>query len=106
MRLICIKCPKGCEIEINGEEISGYTCQMGLNYAKEELVSPKRIVTYLAKWKNSSVPVKTDVEVPKADIDKVIDEIAKLKIGQVVIKNVAGTTANIIVTGEPYINKD
>ena len=111
MKLICIKCPRGCEIEINGDEISGYSCQMGLNYAKEELVCPKRTVTYLAKCGNSCVPVKTDVEVPKADIQNVIEEIAKIqlksaKIGQIIIKNVAGTGANIIVTGNPYINKD
>ena len=31
---ICIVCPKGCHIVVDGDKISGYTCLRGLNYVK------------------------------------------------------------------------
>ena len=108
MKLICIKCPKGCEITIEKDNITGYTCPRGLDYAKEELTCPKRVVTALAKVKSGLVvSVKTDKEVPKDKIFNVLEEISKLslnktKIGDIVIKNCLGTGANIVVTGEMY----
>lgn len=110
MKLICIKCPKGCELTIDKDNISGYTCPRGLDYAKEELDCPKRIVTALAKVKGGLVvPVKTDKEVPKDKIFDLLEEISKLslkktKIGDIVIKNCLGSGANIVVTGEIYKN--
>ncbi len=110
MKLICIKCPRGCEITIDGENIYGNMCPRGLEYAKEEQKCPMRTVTYLAKMGENIVPVKTDKDVPKFMVSKVIDEISKLnltdaKIGDVVISNVLNTGANIVVTGEKYIGE-
>ena len=108
MKLICIKCPKGCEIVVENDNITGHTCPRGLDYAKEELTCPKRIVTALAKVKGGLVvPVKTDKEVPKEKIFNVLEEISSLslkntKIGDIVIKNCLNTGANIVVTGEMY----
>lgn len=107
MKLICIKCPRGCEITVEGESITGNACPRGLEYAKEEMICPMRTVTYLAKSSYGIVPVKTDRDVPKSDISKVVDEISKLQlgkvqIGDVVIKNILGLDANVVVTGEPY----
>jgi len=107
MKLICIKCPRGCELNIDGENIIGNACPRGLEYAKEELTNPKRIVTYLAKSKYGIVPVKTDIEVPKEKIDDVINEISKIyldktTIGEIVINNILNTGANVVVTGNPY----
>ena len=109
MKLICIKCPRGCEITVEGESISGNACPRGLEYAKEEMSCPMRTVTYLAKTEDGFVvPVKTDKDVPKSKIFEVVDEISKLKlkksqIGDIVIKGVAGLNANVIVTGDEYI---
>ena len=107
MKLICIKCPRGCEITIDGEKITGNSCPRGLDYAKEEQTCPMRTVTYLAKSKGYVVPVKTDRDVPKSKITEVVDEIAKLelkdtKIGDIVIQNVLGLGANVVVTGDRY----
>ena len=109
MKLICIKCPRGCELNIEGENITGNACPRGIDYAREELTNPKRIVTYLVKSKYGIVPVKTDTEVPKDMIGQVLEEIANLnlgktQIGQVVLQNVLNTGANVIVTGNPYVN--
>lgn len=107
MNLICIKCPRGCEITVDGEKIQGNACPRGLDYAKEEMTCPKRIVTYLAKSVDGIVPVKTDIEVPKDKIEQIVEVISNLNlgktsIGDVVVSNVLGLNANIVVTGNPY----
>ena len=104
MKLICIKCPRGCELNIDGENITGNQCAKGIDYAKEELTSPQRIVTALIKTKNGIAPVKTSREVPKDKIFDVIKEIKKspiknYQIGDIVIENVLNTGANIVITG-------
>ena len=107
MKLICIKCPRGCELEVNGGNISGNMCPRGIDYAREEQTNPKRIVTYLIKSKEGIIPVKTDAEVPKTMINNVLDEMSKITVSnvniwQVVHENILGTGVNVIVTGLPY----
>lgn len=107
MKLICIKCPRGCEITVDNENITGNACPRGLEYAKEEMTCPMRTVTYLAKCHGYIVPVKTNKDVPKDKIFDVVNEISKLdlndtKIGDIVISNVLGTGADVVVTGNAY----
>ena len=108
MKLVCIKCPRGCELTVTGNSVTGNLCPRGVDYAKEESENPKRIVTSLIKASGKVVlPVKTDREVPKDMIDKVLRKISKTKvknpkIGDIVIKNILKTGANIVVTGEIY----
>ena len=42
MELICIKCPRGCNIKIDGTVIAGNLCPRGEIYAKEGLFVYKR----------------------------------------------------------------
>jgi len=107
MELICIKCPRGCRLNIVGDNITGNFCPRGIDYAKEEMSCPMRIVTALIKVNEQIIPVKTSREVPKSRIDDVLKEINKVKvintkIGDVVISNVLGLGVDIIVTGDPY----
>ena len=107
MKLICIKCPRGCELDVKGDKITGNFCPRGIDYAKEETTNPKRVVTSLIKVGDRVVPVKTDIEVPKKLISEVLEEISKInvkktKIGDILIKNILNTGANIVVTGESY----
>ena len=107
MELICIKCPRGCNLIVDGENISGNMCPKGIDYAKEEQTNPVRIVTTLIKVGSSVVPVKTSCEVPKARIDDVLKEVSKINvehtnIGDIVLSNILDLGADIIVTGEPY----
>jgi len=107
MKLICIKCPRGCELEVSKDKVTGNFCPRGIDYAKEETTNPKRIVTSLVKIGNRVVPVKTDKEIPKKLIDDILLEISKIsikraKIGDILIKNILNTGANIVVTGEVY----
>lgn len=108
MELICIKCPRGCNLHVDGDKITGNLCPRGLDYAREEMTEPMRIVTALIKSNEKRIiPVKTSCEVPKNKINDVLKEISKIKvnattIGDVLINNVCGTKADIVVTGEPY----
>ena len=109
MELICIKCPRGCNLVVDGDNVTGNLCPRGLDYAREEQTNPLRIVTTLIKVGEKVVPVKTSSEVPKARINEVLDEIAKIKvdttsIGDVVLTNILDLGVDIVVTGEPYCN--
>ena len=109
MELICIKCPRGCNLVVDGDNVTGNLCPRGLDYAREEQTNPLRIVTTLIKVGEKVVPVKTSSEVPKARINEVLDEIAKIKvdttsIGDVVLENILDLGVDIVVTGEPYCN--
>jgi len=108
MKITCIKCPLGCELSVvkKGKNIvvSGNTCERGAKYGEEETTSPKRIVTSLIKCKNMIYPCKTNGEIPKDKIFECLEEISKIKIkfakiGDVVLKNVANTGVDIIITG-------
>ncbi|MGM9557917.1 MAG: DUF1667 domain-containing protein [Oscillospiraceae bacterium] len=112
--LTCIGCPLGCQItvELHGAQIisvTGNTCRRGSEYARKEVTNPTRIVT-------SSVPVtgscgqtamvscKTEHDIPKSKVFDVIAGLktvrvqAPVKIGDVLLKNVAGTGVDVIAT--------
>lgn len=107
MKLVCIKCPRGCELSIDGESVTGNQCIRGIDYAKEELTCPKRIVTALVKTKKGIAPVKTSYEVPKDKMYDVVNVINKLMledahIGDVVVTNCLNLGCDIIVTGDVF----
>ena len=106
---ICIVCTRGCHIHVDVENITGYTCQRGLAYVKQELVDPKRTITSTIKVTDGNlkvVPVKTSKEISKDLIFKVMEEINKtvvkapVKMNQVLIENVLNTGVDIIATKE------
>ena len=112
VNLICIGCPLGCPltVEMEGNEVksvSGNTCPRGDAYAKKELTNPTRIVTSTVRvsgGKLAMVSVKTQSDIPKDKIFdcvkalKDVELIAPVKIGDVVVENVAGTGVNVIAT--------
>ena len=107
--LTCIMCPMGCNLTIqkskNGEiKVSGNNCVRGEVFAKEEITLPKRVVTSLVKTSKGVVSVKTTAPVPKNMVQDVVAEIEKLrpvkvKMHEVLIKNVFNTGADVVVTG-------
>ncbi len=107
MNLTCIMCPMGCELTAtktsDGYKISGNNCLRGEKFGKEELTSPKRIVTALVHTDRGVTSVKTSVAIDKNKIFDVMKEIDKVhlknaKIGDIVIKNVLGTGADVVIT--------
>lgn len=107
MELTCIMCPMGCSLTVtktkDGYEVSGNTCARGEAFGKEEVTSPKRIVTSLIRTQKGVTSVKTSKPIPKKLIFEVMKEIDKVqvksaKIGDIVIKNVLNTGADVVVT--------
>lgn len=112
-QLICIGCPVGCLITAARNEdgslvITGNTCKKGEAYARNEMTAPVRTVTSVIRVRSGSgfvVPVKTAAEIPKEKIDACMEEIkaavvdAPVKVGDILIENVAGTSVPIIATG-------
>ncbi len=100
-------CPLGCNLIAtkDGDNITvtGNNCQRGVVFAKEELTCPMRIVTSSVKTAKGVKSCKTTKGVPKAKIFDVMKEIEKLRLkdakyGQVVIKNVLDTGADVVIT--------
>ena len=109
--LICIGCPLGCPVTVtmDGDEINvtGNTCPRGADYARKEVLSPTRIVTSSIRVNGGTiarVSVKTKSDIPKSKIFEVMKEIqavqvdAPVALGQVLIKDCAGTGVEIIAT--------
>ena len=102
-------CPMGCELSVTQEndkiDVSGNGCIRGANFAKEEITSPKRVVTTSVKTSKGVKSCKTTIPIPKDKIFDVIDQVEKLylksaKFGQIVIKNVLDTGADIVITAQ------
>lgn len=111
-KVTCIVCPIGCEIEVIIKdnkviEVTGNMCPRGKDYAIQEVTSPRRVVMSVIPVKNGDFPtvsVKTDKPVSKDLISKIMRELAKVEIeapveiGEVIVKNVANSGANIVAT--------
>jgi len=109
--LTCIVCPVGCVMKVvqDGDniEVTGNACKRGYTYAADEMTAPKRMVTSSVSVKGGDMPlvsIKTSQPIPKEKIDATLIEIKKtivkapIKIGEAIIKNVAGTEADIVAT--------
>ncbi len=111
--LTCIICPRGCALEVTlgdgGEvlEVRGNACPRGKSYAITECTAPVRTVTTTALCTDGAVvPVKTSRPVPKGKIGEVMKEINSATVpngatvGDVLIRGVAGTDADVVITGK------
>ena len=108
--LVCIVCPKGCRLHVdenNDYSVTGNSCPRGAVYGHNEIKNPTRVLTSTVRLEGGiyrRCPVKTDKAVPKAplmDVMKALNEVcltSPVHIGQIVLKNVCGTDANVIVT--------
>lgn len=109
--ITCINCPVGCRLTVTLEagevkSVSGNACRRGETYARQECVAPARVITAAAPVKNRATPVsvKTHVPVPKEMIDRCMEAILAaefeppIRIGDVLIKNVCATGADVVAT--------
>ncbi len=107
----CIVCPTGCLVHVenvNGELIiEGHSCKRGEDYAREEFISPKRILTTTMLVENGFlplIPVRSDRPIPKDRLRDTLKEIAQtiadapIKMGDILIENVLGLEINIIAS--------
>ncbi|MEM1483895.1 DUF1667 domain-containing protein [Oscillospiraceae bacterium PP1C4] len=112
-KIICIVCPIGCNITVQGEGdqielMEGFTCKRGEEYARNEFIHPVRILTSTAKVEGSCVPlvpVRSNKPVPKELLFDCMNEIRKLNVKapvycqDVLIPNILGTGIDIVATG-------
>jgi CxxC motif-containing protein len=93
--------------EENDYNVTGNSCPKGVGYGKEELINPTRVVTSTVRVEggiHAMVPVKTNKPVPKSMTFDVVEELKKVRVqapkrvGAVVVENVLGTGADIILT--------
>ena len=108
--LICIGCPKGCRLKVdedNGFAVTGNGCPRGAEYGRSEVSNPCRVVTSTVIIEGAAYrrcPVRTDKPVPKSIMFDVMNVIAGIravspvKRGEVLVENILGTDANLIVT--------
>ena len=107
----CIVCPTGCLVHvenISGELIiEGHSCKRGEEYAREEFIAPKRILTTTIRVEKGFlplVPVRSDLPITKEKLHDTLKEIANtvvkapIKMGDVLLKNVIGLDVNIIAS--------
>jgi CxxC motif-containing protein len=108
--IVCIVCPKGCRLHVDDEHdysVTGNTCSRGAAYGHNETKNPTRVITSTVRLNGGlyrRCPVKTDAAVPKGRLLSIMQLLNNVQlqspvtIGQVVIPNVEGTGANVVVT--------
>jgi|SRR5574344_922941 CxxC motif-containing protein len=106
--LICINCPRGCHLTVDENlVVKGNFCPRGAAYGKQEVTNPTRTVTSTVRIFGAELPlcpVKTAQPIPKGKMGDIMASINKVsltapvKIGDVVIANVAGTGVNVVAT--------
>ena len=111
MKMICINCPKGCELDVERMAdgtitVTGHTCPRGEAYGRAELENPTRMVTGLVRvaGMRKPLPVKTKSPVAKGKIADVLFAMHQatvqlpVKIGDVIVADVAGTGIDLVAT--------
>lgn len=115
--LVCIVCPKGCRMRVTYSvdkplqpdevEVRGNSCIRGVDYARQEVTCPHRILTTTVKLSGSRhtrLPVKTNRSIPKTQllyVMRLLDDVevnAPIFTGDVIFENVLNTGVDIIAT--------
>lgn len=109
MKLVCINCPRGCQLEvenINGEiKVTGNSCPRGAKYAIDEITNPLRTVTTtiaIESVEYDRLPVITSSPVPKGkmmDVVKALKDVkvkAPIKLGDIVVQDILGLGSDIL----------
>ena len=115
--LICTGCPMGCRLlaVVEGDrgetpvviEVTGNFCPRGADYARTECTNPLRTLTTTVVIQGAMYPllsVRTTKPVPKGLIKSCMNDLrrvhvkAPVKAGEVIVKNILNTGADIIAT--------
>ena len=108
----CVTCPVGCEVDVeirDGSILSmrGNKCVKVKEFVLQELKEPMRVLTTTVRIegaKYAMLPVRTDKPIPKRLFTQAVEELARIDLqapvsaSDVIVKDVAGSGANIIAT--------
>ena len=86
--LTCISCPIGCAMTAERQpdgsvSVSGNQCARGAQYARDELVDPRRVVTATCRTgstRHPRLPVRTREPCPREKIPAVLRRIYALRV--------------------------
>ncbi|HPO13133.1 MAG TPA: DUF1667 domain-containing protein [Candidatus Hydrogenedentes bacterium] len=110
--IICLGCPNGCHLHCTSKkghavDVTGNKCDRGVDYGREELLDPKRVVTAVVKTTSSElpyVPVRTTAPLVKPLIPELLHELYQqhvtppIRSGNPLIENFRNTGVNVIFT--------
>ena len=111
--MVCIACPVGCRLNVTWHEdgplpeVHGNKCEKGGEYGREEVLSPRRVVTATVKFQSlclGRLPVKTNKPLLKGLIPGLLNELYAIelrppvKIGDKVIGNFSNSGVDVVVT--------
>lgn len=111
--MTCTVCPNSCELKValgDGDEIvsiKGFKCKRGVGFARSEITNPVRTLATLIQLEGGETamcPVRTDKPVPREFLRKIAKVAADIKIkapvsvGDIVVRNIYATGANLLVT--------
>ena len=108
----CIVCPMGCVGEVELEDgkvvnVTGFTCERGKKYGREEVTAPKRMLTTTVRVTGGQlalVPVVSSQPLPKSDLLRAARCLAEANVpapveeGQVIVADLLGLGVDIIAT--------
>ena len=111
IKLICVNCPKGCNLQITKEGDTFVQidagCKRGKDYARQELTDPRRMVATTVKVKGGMHPmvsVATASPFPKPRIQELLAELRKVeieapvKLGQTILPAALGTEIDVVAS--------
>ncbi|MDD5085457.1 MAG: DUF1667 domain-containing protein [Candidatus Omnitrophica bacterium] len=112
----CIICPASCVITVTSRgrriiSLRGAKCQKGIAYIKGELIHPRRVLTTtveVRKGRIDLVSVRTRSAIPRSKLIPAMNILARravtapVKIGDIIVKNVANTGVDVIATKSVY----
>ncbi len=113
--VICIGCPLGCRVTVLQDKkgtitgMKGAECKQGEKYVLKELREPVRTLTATVRTGDEGfplLPVRTSRPVLKVLMKPIMRETAKIRVkppvksGDVIVKNVMKTKADLIATAD------
>lgn len=108
MKVTCIMCPVGCELEVKQTQdkitVTGNGCPRGVIYGEREVTKPERIVTTVKIYKDRTLSLKTDRPIEKQYVAQVLKAVKRVEVspnpkaGDILIKNIFNTDVNVVIT--------
>jgi CxxC motif-containing protein len=110
--IVCIACPIGCRLTVEGREgeeirVSGNRCPKGETYGREEVLSPRRVLTAVVRTDSAPFPyasVRTDKPLPRPLMTDLLSALlareARLPVvrGAPLMKDFKGSGVNVVFT--------
>jgi len=109
--MVCISCPLGCRLTVRAEagtlQVEGNKCSKGEQYAREEILAPRRVVTATVSIRGARsgrLPVKTSAPLARELIPALLNEIyswqleAPVHLGQRLLEDIGGSGVDLVAT--------